>query len=307
MVTTGLKTVVRAQGNVEALLRGVVSPAGFRLDFQEEPILTRAFRRMVRDTAYDVCEMSFTTYLLAKAHGKPFTALPVFVMRDFHHRAIKVNTRAGIRHPKDLEGRMVGVNRGYTVTTGVWARGVLAAEYGVDLDAVTWVISDDEHVAEYRPPDNVVRVRPGGDLAEMVASGELAGVIGVDVDDPDVQWLIPDADNAGFESLRTRGHYPINHLIVVKDDILQHHTDAARVLLDAFTEAKNRYVERLTAGGIEHPDKNDRRYLRVSAITGTDPLPYGVDPNRGMINELIRHAVDQHILAEPPAIESLFA
>ena len=141
------------------MLAGQVAPAGWRLDFQEVPVLTQAFRSMVRELAYDVCEMSFTTYLAAKAYGKRFTALPVFLMRDFHHRAIKVNADAGIRQPKDLEGRMVGVNRGYTVTTGVWARGILATEYGVDLDAVTWVISDDEHVAEYTPPDNVIRIR----------------------------------------------------------------------------------------------------------------------------------------------------
>lgn len=307
MATTGLRTVVRPQGNVEAMVSGVVSPVGFRLDFQDEPVLTRAFRRMVRDNAYDVCEMSFTTYLAAKAHGKPFTALPVFVMRDFHHRAIKVNTKAGIRHPKDLEGKLVGVNRGYTVTTGVWARGILAAEYGVDLDAITWVVSDDEHVAEYRPPGNVVRIRAGGDLAQMVATGELAAVVGVAVDHPDVEHLIPDADYAAFEALRTRGHYPINHLVVVKDEILQRHPAAAGALFDAFTEAKNRYVERLHTGVVSLSDPNDQRYLRVSAITGADPLPYGLEPNRAMIKELIGYALDQHILTEPPVIESLFA
>ena len=307
MATSELKTVVRAQGNVDAMLAGQVTPAGWRLDFQEVSVLTQAFRRMVRELAYDVCEMSFTTYLAAKAHGKRFTALPVFLMRDFHHRAIKVNADAGIRHPKDLEGRMVGVNRGYTVTTGVWARGILATEYGVDLDAVTWVISDDEHVAEYEPPDNVIRIQAGGDLAEMVARGELAAAIGVDVDHPKVVHLIPGAEDAGFEALRTRGHYPINHLVVVKDDILQNHAEVAQTLSEAFTEAKNRYVDKLRAGDIEHPGVNDRRYLRVSAITGADPLPYGVDANRAMINELIQHAVDQHILDEAPSVESLFA
>jgi 4,5-dihydroxyphthalate decarboxylase len=304
MGTTPLKTVIRPQGNVEAIVTGAVTPTGFRLDLQDEPVLTRAFRRMVRENAYDVCEMSLTTYLLAKAYGKPFTALPVFVMRDFHHRAIKVNTKTGIGHPKDLEGRMVGVNRGYTVTTGVWARGILAAEYGVDLDEVTWVISDDEHVAEYSPPNNVVRVRADGDLAEMVAGGELAGVIGVKVDHPDVQNLIPDA--VGFEALRTRGHYPINHVVVVKDEVLQRHPDAAAALIDAFTEAKNVYVNRLQSNSIEQPDANDQRYRKVAEIIDGDPLPYGIDPNRAAISELIQYAVDQRILAEPPTIESLF-
>jgi 4,5-dihydroxyphthalate decarboxylase len=306
MVTTKLKTVLRAQGNVAALMSGRIAPAGWQLDFHEEPVLTRAFRDMVRYLSYDVCEMSFTTYLLAKAHGKPFTALPVFLMRDFHHRAINVNLDADIQHPKDLEGRMVGVNRGYTVTTGVWARGIMATEYGVDIDAVTWVISDEEHVAEYQLPHNVIRVRAGTDLAQMVASGELAAVVGVSVDHPRVARLIADADDVGFDALRTRGHYPINHLVVVKDDVLERHADLAPALLDAFTEAKDRYVEKLCAGAIEHPDAHDRRYLRVSEITGADPLPYGVTANRAMIDELIDHALNQHILSERPALDSLF-
>ncbi|SBS78796.1 conserved hypothetical protein [uncultured Mycobacterium sp.] len=307
MATIQMRTVVRPQGNVEAIVARAVAPVGFALDLQHEPVLTRAFRRMVRELAYDVCEISFTTYLLAKAHGKPFTALPVFLMRDFHHRSIKVNVNAGIRHPKDLEGRLVGVNRGYTVTTGVWARGILESEYGVNLDAVTWVISDDEHVAEYRLPSNVVRVSPGRNLSDMVAKGDLAGVIGVEVDHPDVVHLIPEAGDAGFEALRKRGHYPINHLIVVRDDVLQNYDNVAPILFDVFAEAKNRYVAKLRDGTIARPDANDLRYRRVIEVTGADPLPYGIGPNRAMIDELIRHAVNQHILAEPPLIETLFA
>jgi 4,5-dihydroxyphthalate decarboxylase len=138
----------------------------------------------------------------------------------------------------------------------------------------------------------------------MVAGGELAGVIGVKVDHPDVQNLIPDA--VGFEALRTRGHYPINHVVVVKDEVLQRHPDAAAALIDAFTEAKNVYVNRLQSNSIEQPDANDQRYRKVAEIIDGDPLPYGIDPNRAAISELIQYAVDQRILAEPPTIESLF-
>ncbi len=97
-----------------------------------DPIIA-AFRRMVRGNEFDICEMAITTYICARAHGKPMTAVPVFLVRAFHHGATLVNTKAGIRKPKDLEGKRVGVNRGYTVTTGVWARGVLQDEHGVDL------------------------------------------------------------------------------------------------------------------------------------------------------------------------------
>ncbi len=299
-----LKTVTRTQGNNAALKDGTVAPQGFEFDFEEVPVLIHAFRRMVRELEFDVCEMAFTTYLCAKEHGKRFTALPIFLVRGFHHGAIVAN---GVREPKELEGKEVGVNRGYTVTTGVWARGVLADEYGVDLDRVTWVLSGDEHVAEYRPPDNVVPMEPGNDLAEMVATGELAAAIGVEVDDPAVAPLIPDATEAGFDALRRRGHYPINHLVVVKDELLEANPALATNVFNAFAEAKNMYVERLRNDTIDDPTATDRMHKRVLEITGADPLPYGVEPNRAIIEELIDHAVRQKILDRRPAIEALFA
>ena len=177
-----LTAVTRTQGATRALKDGTVRPAGWTLEFEEVPVLIQAFRRMVRTLDFDVAEMAFSTYLVAKAHGKPFTALPVFLVRGFHHGAVAARRAAGGPIggpvPTDLEGRRVGVNRGYTVTTGVWARGILADEYGVDLSRVTWVLSGDEHVAEYVPPPNVVPVAPGQDVADMAASGELAAGIG---------------------------------------------------------------------------------------------------------------------------------
>src|ERR687893_2467280 len=168
-----LQTVTRTQGANAALRTGEVLPRGFRFAFEEVPVLTTAFRRMVRELEYDVCEMALTTYLVAKEHGVAFTALPVFLVRGLHHGSIQVAAGSGIRHPKDLEGKRVGVDRGYTVTTGVWARGVLQDEHGVDLSKITWVLSGDEHVAEYRPPANVVPIEPGKKMADMLTSGEL--------------------------------------------------------------------------------------------------------------------------------------
>jgi 4,5-dihydroxyphthalate decarboxylase len=302
-----LRTVTRTQGNNAALKDGTVTPRGFAFDFEEVPVLVHAFRRMVRELEFDVCELAFTTYLCAREHGKRFTALPVFPVRGFHHGAIVRSIRAGIREPKDLEGRRVGVNRGYTVTTGVWARGVLADEHGVDLDRVTWVLSGDEHVAEYRPPPNVVPMEPGADLAEMLVGGELAAAIGVDVDDPAVVPLIPDATDAAFEALRSRGHYPINHLVVVKDELLEAHPELGPAVFAAFAEAKDIYVERLRAGAGADPSAADRMHDRVLKTSGRDPLPYGVEPNRATIEELVGHAVSQRILRRRPAVESLFA
>src|SRR5438874_7772346 len=222
-----LSTVTRTQGNNQALKDGSVQPRSFAFHFEEVDPRIAAFRRMVRGNEFDICEMAITTYICAKAHGKPMTAVPVFLVRAFHHGAILVNTRAGIRTPKDLEGKRVGVNRGYTVTTGVWARSVLQDEHGVDLSKITWVLSGDEHVAEYRPPANVVPIEPGKKMDEMLASGELAAAIGVEANSPDVKSLIPDALEAGLAALRRRGHYPINHTVVIKDELIARHPDLA--------------------------------------------------------------------------------
>jgi 4,5-dihydroxyphthalate decarboxylase len=298
-----LKTVTRTQGANRALKDGEVTPEPYAFAFEEVDPLIRAFRLMVRERPYDVCELAITTYLTAREHGKRFTALPIFLVRQFHHGAILVNTKAGIREPRDLEGRRVGVNRGYTVTTGVWARGILADEHGVDLDSITWVLSGDEHVEEYRPPENVVPVEQGRELGELLAEGELAAAIGVQVDHPDVAPLIPDASEAGSESLRTRGHYPINHLVVLRDELLED-PDLAPAVFGAFERAKDLYVDRLRGGELDGPD--DRLLARVMEITGGDPLPYGVEPNRQALEELVGHAVAQGILTRRPSIDDLF-
>jgi 4,5-dihydroxyphthalate decarboxylase len=301
-----LKTVTRTQGNHAALKDGTVKLRGFTFDFEEIPVLIDGFRRMVRGLEFDVSEMAITTYLCGRDHGVRFTALPIFLVRAFHHGAIVYNTKAGIHSPKDLEGRRVGVNRGYTVTTGLWARSILQEEHGVDLSKITWMLSGDEHVADYRPPANVERIQAGKKLADMVTSGELPAAVGVSVDHPDVEPLIANPTEAGFDSLRARGLYPINHLVVIKDVLLEANPGLATAVFDAFAEAKNLYVARLRDDTIDSPSAADRFYERVMQMTG-DPFPYGIEPNRAMIDEVIRHAVTQRILAAPIGVEDLFA
>jgi 4,5-dihydroxyphthalate decarboxylase len=306
MADLHLRAVTRTQGNNRALKDGSVVPDGFRFDFEEVPVLVQAFRRMVRTLEFDVSEMALTTYLVAKAHGVAFTAVPAFLVRGFHHSAITIDTRHGITGPKDLEGKKVGVSRGYTVTTGVWARAILASQYGVELDSITWVLSGDEHVAAYRPPANVESIPPGRELDEMLASGELAAVVGVEIDSPDAAPLIPDPAEAGFAALQQRGMYPINHLIVIRDDLLAERPELGPQVFDAFARSKQLYVDRLR-GGIAEPDKTDRMYARVMELTGADPLPYGIKPNGAVLEELLRHAVDQKILDRAPRLEDVFA
>jgi 4,5-dihydroxyphthalate decarboxylase len=300
-----LKAATRTQGNNKALKDGTVKPKTFDFAFEEVDPIIAAFRRMVRGNEFDICEMAITTYICAKEHGKPMTAVPIFIVRAFHHGAILANTKV-VKSPKDLEGKKVGVNRGYTVTTGVWARGILQDEHGVDLSKITWVLSGDEHVAEYKAPSNVVPIEKGKDMAEMLASGELAAAIGVEAKSPDVAPLIANGQEAGLKALRDRGHYPINHCIVIKDELLAKHPDLAVDVFNAFAESKRQYLAKLKAGQIENPTAIDKLHQQVMAITG-DPLPYGVAPNRKVIEELLRHATTQGIITIPVAVDDLFA
>jgi len=304
-MTIRLRTALGTRGHTEALKDGTVKPRTFEFDFEDIPVpaIVKAFRRMVRTQDFDVSELAMTTYLCSRAHGKPFTAIPVFPVRAFHHGAIVHNTKSGVRTPKDLEGRRVGVNRGYTVTTGVWARSILQHEYGVDLDKVTWVLSGDEHVAEFRPPPNVVPIEAGKTMEELLASGEIPAAIAVQVDSPDVKPLIPNAKRAGFEALRRSGHYPINHTVVVRNDVLDANPRLADDLFDALVEAKQLYLSRLKTGQIANPDPV---HVRVMEMIG-DPLPYGIEPNRQMLESLIGYAVEQKILPRPFAVDELFA
>jgi phosphonate ABC transporter substrate-binding protein len=303
-----LTTVTRTQGNNQPLKDGTVKPKTFEFDFIEVPVLIDAFRRMVRAREFDICELAITTYVCAKEHGKRFTALPIFLGRAFHHAAVLCHSKSDIRSPKDLEGRKVGVGRGYTVTTGLWARAMLQDEHGVDLNKVTWALTGDEHVIEYVPPPNVVSLPPGMTLEDALLSGEVAAVIvGLEkIDHPDVKPLIANARDAGVAALRARGHYPINHLMVVKDELLEAHPQLAADVFDAFARAKHVYLARLASGAIHNPTDVDRVHQRVMEITG-DPLPYGIEPNRHMLEEFVDHALTQRIIRKRVTPEELFA
>jgi 4,5-dihydroxyphthalate decarboxylase len=173
-----LKIVVASYGHTAALKDGSVRIEGVEADFVEVVPIVAAYRRMVRDLEFDVCEMAPTTYLIARAHGAPYIGLPIFLMRRFHHAGFVVRPDAGIRVPKDLEGKKVGV-RAYSVTTGVWTRGIFVNEYGLDSAKVTWVVDDEEHVSSLALPPNVIHAPAGQSLAGMMASGQLqAGFTG---------------------------------------------------------------------------------------------------------------------------------
>ena len=298
-----LKTAVATYAHTKGLKDGRVAVPGARLEHVEVSPIVAAFRRMVRTLEFDVSEMAITTYLTAKAHGKAFTALPVFVMRQFHHAPIVYNVKSGVKSPKDLEGKKVGV-RAYTVTTGVWARGILATEYGVDLSKVTWVVVDEEHVQEYQKPANVEE-HPKANLGEMLVKGEIAAAIGAGaIDSPDVKPLIPSPREAEAAWYRKTGIYPVNHTVVVKDSLLQSDPTLALRLFGAFKDAKALFLEEIASGATLPQDAQAIAQRR--GVVGDDPLPYGVAKNRKALEAIIQFARDQKILPRAVTPEEMF-
>jgi 4,5-dihydroxyphthalate decarboxylase len=276
-----------------------------------------AFRRMVRKVEFDVCELAPTTYIVARAYGAPFSALPIFVLRRFHHAGLLVREDSGIKTPKDLEGRKVGV-RAYSVTTGVWTRAVLIDEYGLDSSKVTWVVDDEEHVTQLKLPSNVIHTTPGRSLADMMADGELSagfhGNAGVGRSgSPTDGWktveahypdLFPNAEELEADWYKRTGIYPMHGTIVVKDSILKEHPWVAQSLYNAFAQAKEDWLKRLDAG--QATAASDKKYAKLRSVVGHDPLPYGMEANVETIQALIDTAYKQELTPRRMEIGELF-
>jgi 4,5-dihydroxyphthalate decarboxylase len=229
----------------------------------------------------------------------------VFLTRNFHHWAIFYNLNSGIKGPRNLEGRLVGVNRGYTVTTGLWARGMLETEYGVDLNKITWAPTNDEHVAEFQAPPNVDYSFRGKNIVELLVSRQIEAAIGdIRVDAPEIRPLIPDARNAGFAYFRKTGIYPINHVLVIKSSVLEGEPWVAEELFSLFKDAKIAYLTRLdTAVDLSAAD---REVIERSRVVG-DPFPFGVNANRKALDAILQFSIDQHVIPKKLSLEELFA
>lgn len=330
MATTILRltAAVRPNGGSLPLCSGAIAMDGLQLEqINVEPQIA-AYRRMVRDLAFDVCELAPTTYLCAKAFHKQFTAIPVSLARGFHHRSVVCNVASGIKEPRDLVGKKFGV-RAYTVTTGVWTRGILESEYGVDPAQVTWYTDDEEHVTEWVPPANVVQLPPGESLAAMIAAGQLdaalSGAAGIGrsgpptanweaaasraVEAPTAAQLTPLFPNArAFETewYRRTKIFPIHGIIVIKNTVLAEHPWVAPELLRAFQASKALHLQRLAAAGPATAD--DRLILdNQELIGGGDPLPFGLEANRPTIEALIQYAYSQKIIPAQVRPEEVFA
>jgi 4,5-dihydroxyphthalate decarboxylase len=313
-----LKIAIATYGHTAAFKNGSITAKGIRSDFIEVTPIIAAFRRMVRDLEFDVCEMASGTYMIAREAGLPVTALPVFTYRRFHHSGFVCRPDAGIRVPRDLEGKRVGV-RAWSVTTGIWTRGILQNEHGVDLSKITWVVDDEEHVQSLQLPPNVVRAPAGRSLSELMAGGELHAAFTDNAGlgrsgPPKAGWqgeklsesyteLFPDAASREAEWFRKTGIYPVHSLVVIKDALLEQHPWIAKNLFEALLRAKEHYLGQLQAG--ESVSDRDDHYRKLATLVD-DPLPYGVGNNRPAIEALIHYCRQQGLLRKPVAVEELF-
>jgi 4,5-dihydroxyphthalate decarboxylase len=296
-----LKIVIGPYDHVHALRDGSVSSDRVKFDFVEVDPITRAFRRMARDLEFDVSEMAITTHALAHAFQKPITALPIVLSRDFHHASVVCTHASSIRSPADLVGRNVGV-RAWSQTTGVWIRGILKADYGVDPSSMTTVTEEDAHVREYQDPPNVVRAAAGKTLRGMLNAGEIDAAIALrPVPAPgELRTVIPDAEAAAAAWYRKTGVYPVNHVMSVKTSLLREHPWLGAELLSLFVAAKERARVQApvpAAGSAQ---------AKLRALVGDDTLPYGMAKNRAAIEMLLRFAAEQTLTPRVYRPEELF-
>jgi 4,5-dihydroxyphthalate decarboxylase len=285
-----LRAALADYPHVMALKNGSVRSERVAFAWETVEPITRAFRRQVRTGEFDLCEIALTTLAQAEAYGKGLIGLPVVVMRGFHHAALVCPIGSSLRGPRDLVGKRIGV-RAFSQTTGVWLRGILLDEYGVDHRAITWVTAEDAHVQEYHDPPNVVR---GGDMSAMLLAGDLdAGIALAGLDPAHMRTVIPEAEQAAADWYRRTGVYPVNHVVCIRGTLLRDHAWLGGELMRLFNESKNA----ATAPSAE---------ARYASIVGADPLPYGLDANRPGIVACLRYAAEQGLTPRAYQPEELF-
>ena len=314
-----LKIAVADYPHTVAVKNGSIPIVGVAAEFVNVVPQIAAFRRMVRNVEFDVCELAPTTYIVARAFGAPFIALPIILMRRFHHGGLLVRPDSGIREPKHLEGKKVGV-RAYSVTTGVWTRGILTDEFGLNCSKVNWVVDDEEHVTALKLPPNVTHAPDGRSLADMMAEGMLQagfdGNAGIGrAGAPSAGWTKKSSPTASYPDLfgepealemewfKRTGIYPMHGTIVVKESVLADHPWVARSLYDAFDRAKNAWLAQLASGEADTP--GDRKYRRIAETVG-DPLPNGLERNLPTISALESYAFRQGLIPKRMPITDLF-
>jgi 4,5-dihydroxyphthalate decarboxylase len=220
-----LRTLLGDHPCTAALKDGSIKSDLVTLDFAKISPTHKGFKPMVREQAFDVSEMAIVTYLMAKSFGKPMVLLPSVVMARSQHAYALTNAKLGTLTPADLNGKRVGI-RSFTTTTGAWLRGILANDYGVDLDSIHWVTFEDAHVAEFH--DTTVRAPKDKQIIQMLLDGELDAVLGEKSDLPGLKPLFPGIATEEKSWFAKHGVMPINHMVVVSEELSTRHPDVVR-------------------------------------------------------------------------------
>lgn len=282
-----LKTNLAEYPTTRALKSGEVSSPLVEFDFCGPKVAYQGFKPMVREGAFDAGELAIVTYLLAKAYGKPLVLLPAPVLSRFQHNHISYNTSRGEMRPKDIEGRRVAV-RSYTVTTGVWLRGILQHDYGVDPNRVTWMTQEEAHLEEFRDPPNVERLPdPKKELERVLLDGEADAAIlrGPMTNEPAARTLIPDPEAAARAWHKKYGVVSVNHWFVVSKALADARPDVVEEIYRLLLESKKKAPT--PAGGI-------------------DMFPFGVEANRKGLELIVQYAFEQKIIPRRFAVDELF-
>ena len=268
-----------------AMKDGRISSSLLSLDYCGPKTAHDGFKAMLRQNAFDVGELAIVTYLQAKAYGKPWVLLPTPISGRFQHHCIGFNVEFGELKPKDIEGKQVGV-RTYAQTTGLWVRGILQHEYGVDLDKVTWLTMADAHLSEHQDPSNCVRLSPDAKLDQMLLEGRMAaGILGSALPKaPQIRPLIPEPMAAAEQWYARERVLPINHMIAVRAELAQERPDIVREIYRMVAES---------------------RAAAPESVQAKLP-PLGFEANRKTIDLAIEWSFEQKVIPRRFAAEDLF-
>jgi 4,5-dihydroxyphthalate decarboxylase len=280
-----LKTNLADYPVTRALRSGAIKSDLVSFDFAGPKLAYEGFKPMVREAAFDAGELAIVTFLQAKAYGKPLVLLPAVVMGRFQHQCIGYNTRNGTLKPDAIAGRRFGV-RSYTQTTGVWLRGVLQHEHGIDPAKVRWTSFEDSHLAEYRDPPHVERASGAKKIDQMLLDGDLDGaILGALPDDPRVKPLFPDPQAAARQWAKKHGTVPINHLFAVNAALSKTRPDVVTEIYRVLKASK--------ANAPADP-------------SGIDFHPFGVTALRKPLELVMQYALEQKIIPRRFAVDELF-
>ncbi|GAB3808973.1 4,5-dihydroxyphthalate decarboxylase [Humibacter antri] len=308
------------------LIDGRVTIDGAPVASTTSTLATEIFERMIEHHAFDVAELGLTYYLRTlDAEERPFVALPIFPARVFRQSSVFVNTASGIEHPADLAGARAGEFATYGHDAGVWVKGILRDEHGVDPGSMRWVIGGLDRpmtpldYIPFRHPDGVdVRMAPpGADLSAMLEAGELDVLFSGNVPrpilerSPRVRRLWPDYRHVEEDYYRRTGIFPPAHVLVMRSELVEERPGIARQVYDACARSKAEALQRGTLGRVTNfatdmlPWANDLAD-RDTELLGDDPWAYGVARNRKAVDTFLRYHSEQG-LSPRFAVDELFA